>query len=251
MEEVIEIKNKRKGFWHLVAEPDLFDMVVKSGYGEYEFVVFQKKRLRNSLLSTLAAAIPAILISPWLAFLGTIFFVYTWRMFYTKEKREYQNTLYEKQISWYVFMRLLVSLLTGDGKRDSINVVFKKILERLEEGEFKKHLHRLIIDMTEDSETVMPFLTFANNAAGGTDSALTFMTALYNFKNHTHDNSVLDELSDLARNEMMRAIHEIRQKKEKEFYFFPTKLTMLNVIPMFGFMIGVIVYVFTNNMSLL
>jgi len=249
--EVEDIKPEKKGFWHLVAEPDLFEMVEKSGYGEYEFQVFQKKRFRNSLIASLAAVVPAIFISPWLAFLGTIFFLMQWRSAYTKEKKEFQDLLYDKQISWFSFQRLVVSYLTGDGKSDSIFVVFKKILSRLEEGEFKSNLQRLIIEITEDPESVRPFLTFANNAAGGTDSALTFMTALYNFKNHTHDNSVIDELSEKARNEMIRGIHEIRQKKEKDFYYFPTKLTMLNIIPMFGFMIGVVVYVFTNNMSLL
>lgn len=251
MEEVKKSINERKGFWHLVAETDLFDMVLKSGYGEYEFTVFQKKRLRNSLLSSLAAVIPAILISPWLSFLGALFFVITWRSFYTKERNEYQEHLYQKQVSWYVFQRLIVSYITGEGKSDSITVVLWKIHDMLEEGEFKSHLERLIIEITEDSESVKPFLVFANNAAGGTDSALTFMTAIYNFKNHTHDNSVIDELSDMARNEMMRGVHDIRQAKEREFYFFPTKLTMLNVIPMFGFMISVVIYVFTNNMKLL
>lgn len=251
MEEVVEFKPEKKGFWHLVAEPDLFEMVEKSGYGEYEFQVFQKKRFRNALIASLAAVVPAIFISPWMAFLGTIFFVLQWRNAYTKEKKEYQDLLYDKQMSWYSFQRLIVSLLTGDGKNDSMFVVFKKILFRLEEGEFKRNTQRLIIDMTDDPNTVKPYITFANNAAGGKDSALTFMTSLYNFRNNTHDNSVIDELSEQARNEMIRGIHEIRQKKERDFYYFPTKLTMLNIIPMFGFMIGIVVYVFTNNMSLL
>lgn len=249
MDEVIQ--PQKKGFWHLIAEPDLFEMVERSGHGEHEFTTFQKKRFRNALLSMLGAAVPAILISPWLSFLGLLLFVYTWRIAYTKEKKVFQDELYDKQISWYIFQRLIVSYLTGDGKSDSIFIVLKKILDRMDEGEFKSNIQRLIIEITDDPEKVAPFLKFARNGAGGTDPALTFMTALYNFKNNTHDNSVIDELSDIARKEMMRGIHDIRRKKEKDFYFFPTKLTMLNVVPLFGFMASVIFNVFSNNMSLL
>lgn len=237
----------RKGFWHLVAENDLYEMVEKSGFGEREFVLFQKRRLRAALLSSLAAIIPALLINKWFTFTALLFFVYSWRSAYTKEKNEYNGMLYEKQISWYVFQRLVVTYLKGSS--NSIYDTFRKILDRLEEGEFKTNLHRLIIDITEDPENVDPFIKFAENAAGGTDSSLTFMTALYNFRNHTHDNSVIDELSDVARREMMRGIHDIRIIKERNFYFYPTKLTMLNVIPMFGFMAGVAYNTITTSLN--
>lgn len=247
MDEIME--SKKGNIWYLLAEPDLFEMVEKAGYGEHEFLVFQKRRFRNAAISTLGAAVPAVLISPWLSFLGIIFFVYSWRFTYTKEKKVFQDELYEKQISWYVFQRLVVSYLTGNGKSDSIFIVLGKILDRLEDGEFKSHVQRLVIGITEDPENVDPFLEFAKAGAGGTDSALTFMTALYNFKNNTHDNSVIDELSDIARKEMMRGIHSIREKKERDFYFFPTKLTMLNVVPLFGFMASVFVNLFIESIS--
>lgn len=247
MVKIINRVKENKNFWHLVGENDLFEMVEKSGFGEEEFELFQKQRLRASILSMIAAVVPAILVSPWLAFSSILFFVYTWRSYYEKEKREYQGAVYEKQITWFVFQRLVVTYLQGE--RDSIFIALNKILERLVDGEFKNNLHRLVIDITEQSDDVEPFIEFANRAAGGTDDALTFMTALYNFKNHSHDSSILDELSELARNAMMRGIHDIREMKEKSFYLFPTKLTMLNVIPMVGYMIGVAYSVFANNMN--
>lgn len=243
MEEVVI--EKKQGFWHLVAETDLFEMVEKSGFGEYEFILFQKRRLKASLLSMLASVVPTILLNPWFATTAVLFFVYTWRSYYTKEKNEYQGVLYEKQISWYIFQRLVVTYLKGSG--GSLFNVFNKILDRLEEGEFKDNLYRITIDITNDSQSAEPFIKFAEQAAGGTDSSLTFMTSLYNFKNHTNDSSVIDELSDTARREMMRGVHDIRTIKEKSFYFFPTKLTMLNVIPMFGYMVGVAYGVFMRS----
>jgi hypothetical protein len=237
----------KQGFWHLVAENDLFEMVEKSGYGDREFIAFQKRRLRNSIISMAGAILPAILLSPWLSFLAIIFFVATWRNQYTKEKKEFQDLLFEKQTSWFVFQRLVVAYLKG--ANDSIISAFEKVLDRLEEGEFKKKLHSLIIDITNDPNDVKPFMRFAEEAAGGTDESLTFMTALFNFKNHSHDSGVIDSLSDRARQEMKRGIHDIRKMKEKSFYLFPTKLTMLNVIPMFGFMAGVAQNVFSNNMN--
>ncbi|MFA1782400.1 hypothetical protein ACDX77_19185 [Bacillus velezensis] len=239
---------KKQGFWHLVAENDLYEMVEKSGYGEQEFVHFQKRRLRNSLISMLGAVLPAIILSPWLSFLALLFFVITWRREYTKERLEFQDVLYEKQLSWFVFQRLIVTYLKGVD--DSISGAFEKILDRLEEGEFKDSLHRLSIEITRHPDKVLPYLQFAKDAAGGTDESLTFMTALYNFKNNSHDSAIIDGLSERARNDMRRGIRDIRKMKEKSFYLFPTKLTMLNVIPMFGYMAGVAVDVFTNNMNI-
>ncbi|WP_121606002.1 hypothetical protein [Virgibacillus sp. Bac332] len=246
MEQKI-MKSNKKSFWHLIAENDLYEMVEKSGYGEEEFVLFQKRRLRGSLLSVLAAIVPTVLINEWMAASAILFFVVTWRRYYTKEREEYQEMLYHKQVSWYVFQRLIVTYLQSEN--DSIYIILKKVLNRMEEGEFKTNLQRFIIDITDDPESVLPFITFAKNAAGGTDSSLTFMTALYNFKNYSSDRSVVNELSDVARREMMRGIHDIRIEKEKGFYLFPTKIHMVNVIPMFGFMISVAYYVITNNMN--
>ncbi|PKR83053.1 hypothetical protein [Heyndrickxia camelliae] len=241
------ISTKKDNFWHLIAENDLFEMVEKSGFGDKEFVLFQKRRLKGSLLSTIAAIVPTLLLSKWFAFSSILFFIYTWRNYYIKEKREYQDNLREKLTSWYVFERLVVVYLKG--AHESIFEVLKKVLDRLEESEFKSHLERLIIDITEDSKSVNPYLNFAERAAGGNDAALTFMTSLYIYKNSTHDSSVIDELSDNARKEMMRGIVDIRKIKEKGFYHFPTKITMLNPIPMFGYMAGVAVNVFMNNMN--
>lgn len=252
MEKVGTKNNERKGFWHLVAEPDLFDMVLKSGHGEHEFIVFQKRRLRNSLIAAIfGAALPTILISKWLAFVGMVLFLYAWRNVYAKEKKVFNDELYEKQIDWFAYQRLTSSFIPGDGKNDSIFVVFSKVLSKLEEGEFKESLKRLMIEITEESTELDPYLRFAQNGAGGTDDSLTFMMALYNFKSHTHDKSIINELTEIARRDMERGIYKNRRMKERDFYFFPTKLTLLNTIPMIGFFAGVIIHVFTNNMSLL
>jgi len=250
VEEVVEIQIERtrmQRFWHLVAEQDLYEMVEKSGFGEYEFYLFQKRRMRNALISTLAAAIPALLISPWLSLLGVIFFVYSWRNAYTKEKHEYNGLVYEKQISWYVFQRLIVTYLQDSN--DSVIKTFRKLLNRLEEGEFKNNLYRLIIDITENPQSVQPYMHFAEVAAGGTDEARTFMTSLYNYTNHTSDSSIIDELSDIARKAMMRGIEDIRKHKERTFYMYPTKITMVNFIPMVGYMAGAAFDIFSRNMN--
>lgn len=249
MEEMSEIpigKTRMERFWHLVAEQDLYEMVEKSGFGEFEFYLFQKRRMRNALLSTLAAVIPAILLSPWFSLLAVVFFVYSWRNSYTKEKHEYNGVVYEKQISWYVFQRLIVTYLDTN---ESIITTFRKLLDRLEEGEFKDNLYRLIIDITENPQSVKPYMLFAEVATGGTDDARTFMTSLYNFTNHTSDSSIIDELSDIARKAMMRGIKDIRKHKERPFIMYPTKLTMVNFIPMIGYMAGAAYIILTQNLN--
>lgn len=242
-----EKKREKYGFWYLLAEPDLFEMVEKSGYGEREFVLFQKKRFITSLLSSLIALIPGLVLNKWFFLLGIVFAVYTWRNRYTKEKHEYQNMVFRKSVTWISFQRLVVMYMKGP--TDSIYPVLQKLLTRLVDSPFKTNLQRFLIDITDDPQDVKPYITFAEYAAGGMDSAYTFMTALYNFQRFSHDNSIIDELSDVARLEMMEGIKDIRKTKEKRFYLFPTYITMLNVIPMFGFMFGMIYQVFLHHMN--
>lgn len=254
MEEIIEISVKNdqrtfmQKFWHLVAENDLYEMVEKSGFGEYEFYLFQKKRLIRSLFSTTAAIIPTLLVSKWLALTSIIFFVYTWRRMYVQERYEFNGMLFEKRIGWHVFQRMIVTYLVGSNT--SVVSALKKTRESLEDGEeFTEHLNRLLIDMVDNPFSVQPYITFAENAAGGTDDALTFMTALYNYKHHSKDNSIISQLSEIARNSMMRGIKEIKRHKELGFYFFPTKITMLNVAPMFGYMAGAALDLIMRNLN--
>lgn len=239
--------NSKNSFWYLIAESDLFEMVEKSGYGEHEFLVFQKRRLRNSIFSGTLAIVPAILVNPYLLSLGLFFFIYNWRKQYTDERREYQDNLFEKQVSWYYFIRLIASFVVGH--KESVYVVFNKIQDRLPEGSFKDNTNKLLIDITDNPNKLEPYITFANNAAGGTDESLTFMTAFYNYVNYSNDGSIVDELCAIAKEQMKRGTTEIRMMKERHFYFYPTKLTMLNTIPIFGFVVSIAVYVMTNGLN--
>ncbi|WP_144514847.1 hypothetical protein [Bacillus pumilus] len=236
-----------KGFWHLIAEEDLFEMVKRSGYGEAEFIHFQKKRLRNSFLSMIGAILPAVILSPWLSFLALIFFTYTWRQAYVKEKIEFRELLYDKQINWFVFQRLIVNLIKGS--RGSVIIGLHKVLEQLEEGEFKNNVHRLMLNITRRPGEVGPYMEFAEEAAGGTDESKTFMTSLYNYKHNSSDSAIIDNLNLQANKAMMQSVKMIRIQKENKFALYPTKMTMLNVIIMFGFMAGVAVTVITKNMN--
>ncbi|AMM99552.1 hypothetical protein UP12_19250 (plasmid) [Bacillus pumilus] len=236
-----------KGFWYLVAEEDLFEMVEKSGYGEAEFIHFQKKRLRNAILSMIGAVLPALILSPWLGFLAIFFFTHTWRQAYVKEKIEFRDLLYEKQINWFVFQRLVVNFVKSNN--GSIIIGLRKVLDQLEPGEFKDHIFRLINNITKNPGKVDPYLQFSEEAAGGTDGSKTFMTSLYNYKHNSADPAIIDNLNMQASKAMMESVKMIRLQKENRFALYPTKMTMLNVIIMFGFMAGVAVTVITKNMN--
>lgn len=247
MEKSLNERSFIQRFWFLVAENDLYDMVKKSGFGEKEFYYFQKKRMTRSLISSLAAIIPSLLISPWFAFSSVLFFLYTWRLMYKQERYEYDKETFDKQINWQVFKKMFRNYIQKDNS--STVVVLKKLLLRLETSDFKDQLNRFIIDITENPEEVKPYVDFAKNAAGGSNESLTFMTNLYNYHNYPGDSSVVDELLSDTRDEMMEGIRDIRAIKERSFYFYPTKITMLQVVLLFGYMAGATINIVVDKLN--
>ncbi|WP_079707726.1 hypothetical protein [Paraliobacillus ryukyuensis] len=247
MEKNLGERSSIQRFWFLIAENDLFDMVKKSGFGLDEFYQFQRKRFVRSILSSLVAIIPSILISPWFGFSAVLFFMYTWRYVYKQEKYEFNKDVFEKQINWQVFKKMFRNYIRNDNP--SIVAVLKKMLERLKESHFKDHLNKFIIDITEHPENVKPYVDFSKNAAGGTNESLTFMLNLYNYQNYPGDSSVVDELLNDTRDEMMEGIKDIRSIKERWFYFVPTKLTMLQTILLFGYMAGATINLVVDKLN--
>jgi|GEM_PF-3922758 len=240
-----ENKNTKHKLLYFLAEADLFEMVEKSGYGEREFLLFQKRRLMKSLMASLVALIPAFLINRWFLLSGVVFGLYMWRAIYTKEKKEYQDELVAKTLIWYMYERLMVVYLYENVK--SVYSATKDILDRLKSSEFKQDLYRFALDMTYEPESVEPYIMFANKGAGGTDKAQSFMISVYNYQRKAKDSSILDELSDTARKEMIEGMKTIRKAKERPIYMVATYFTMLNVIPMFGYMGGSALHLFTNS----
>ncbi|MCY9145417.1 hypothetical protein [Bacillus sp. T9C1] len=230
---------KKRSIWHKFAEKDLYEMIEKMGYGEKEFTLFQRKRLIKSLMITLAAIPPGILINKLWFFLAIPAFFYIWYLDYAKAKKEYRGFLFKKQLAFSKFMRLVMPYLKQ--KHNSIYTVFNKILRRLEKGsDLKAALENLMTEINDKPNSIEPYLAFARYS-GGSDSHISFMTMLYDYSQYTSDESVITELGQLASDELFEGIDEIINIKTRSFVFFPTKLTLANFILLAGYM-GAIIY---------
>lgn len=221
-----------------IAENDLQSIFHNMRYDDSALIKFQKRRLIKSLMF--------IVISLCLSFFYSFFIligiglaVFQWVTEYKRVKKVYTNYLFQKQLTFSKFARMLIPYLLQSNA--TLYTVFNRMLTRLEDGHVKHCLERLIIEMNEQPNSEEPFVRFALDASSS-DSAVLFMTTLYDYQQHTFDHSILTELGKLASEELFYGVDEIIDFKLRKFNMFPTKMTMLNLIIVAGYMIAM----FTN-----
>ncbi|MGQ9024174.1 MULTISPECIES: hypothetical protein [Bacillus] len=241
----------KKSIWHTFAEPDLYEMVLKMGYTEKHFLSFQRRRFFKSCLITLAAVPPGLLINKlWFLFMIVLFF-YVWFTDYKKARKEYQFFLFKKQLVFAKFMRIVLPYLKD--RTNNVYSILKNIVRRIDdvvdnkpdELELKKSLEKLLFDIRMYPGSIEPYKRFAIES-GGTDSAVSFMTILYDYEQQATDEQVINELGKKASNELFDGIDEIVRIKLNRFAFFPTKITLAQFIIFIGVMSAAIYDLLTN-----
>lgn len=222
----------KESFFKKIAEKDLFKMLNEMGDSDERIIKFQKSRLLKSVIATIPFLLFAIFFNKMFVFASIGLGIFVWSNEYKRIVKFYKNFLFEKQLVFSKFTRMLIPyLLQSDATMYS---VFNRILTRLEDGHVKHCLERLIIEMNEMPNSDEPFKKFARDASG-TDSAILFMTTLYDYQQNTFDHSIINELGQLASEELFEAVDEIKAFKLKKFAMFPTKLTMASFIITLGY----------------
>lgn len=228
--------------WHKLAEKDLYKMFKELQYTDEMFIKFQKNRLIKCVLFIIAGVILAF-IEPYLVVLGITLAFIQWTGEYKKLKRFYNNSIFQKQLIFSKFTRMLIPYLLQSNA--TLYNVFNKMLFRIEDGYVKSSLENLIIEMNDNPNSEEPFKKFALNASG-TDQAVLFMTTLYDYQQNTFDSSVIEELGKMASEQLFNGVDEIIDFKLRRFNMFPTKITMLSIIIVFGYMISTFVHLFKD-----
>ena len=221
--------------WHKLAEKDLYKMLKELRYTDEMFIKYQKNRFTKSILFLVAGIILAF-IQPYLIIAGIVLALFQWTNEYKRVKRFYNNSLFQKQLTFSKFTRMLIPYLLQSNA--TLYNVFNKMLFRLEEGYVKSSLENLIIEMNDNPNSEEPFKKFALTASG-TDQAVLFMTTLYDYQQNTFDSSIIEELGKMASEQLFNGVDEII-----EFNMFPTRITMLSLIIVFGYMISTFVHLF-------
>ena len=226
--------------WHKLAEKDLYKMLKELRYTDEMFIKYQKNRFTKSILFLVAGIILAF-IQPYLIIAGIVLELFQWTNEYKRVKRFYNNSLFQKQLTFSKFTRMLIPYLLQSNA--TLYNVFNKMLFRLEEGYVKSSLENLIIEMNDNPNSEEPFKKFALTASG-TDQAVLFMTTLYDYQQNTFDSSIIEELGKMASEQLFNGVDEIIEFKLRKFNMFPTRITMLSLIIVFGYMISTFVHLF-------
>ncbi len=164
--------------WHKLAEKDLYKMLKELRYTDEMFIKYQKNRFTKSILFLVAGIILAF-IQPYLIIAGIVLALFQCTNEYKRVKRFYNNSLFQKQLTFSKFTRMLIPYLLQSNA--TLYNVFNKMLFRLEEGYVKSSLENLIIEMNDNPNSEEPFKKFALMASG-TDQAVLFMTTLYDYQ---------------------------------------------------------------------
>ncbi|SEO94485.1 hypothetical protein SAMN04488134_1206 [Amphibacillus marinus] len=231
------MKEKLQKLYHKLAEKDLESMLIKMRYDEEKFYQIQQKRVANFAIMLLISGVLSVFSIVFTAF-GLALAIYQWMSKFRYIQKSYKNFLFQQQLSFSKFTRMLIPYLYQENA--TLYNAFNRMLLRMEEGFVKDCLERLIIEMNDNPNSAVPFEHFAASASG-TDEATLFMHTLYDYQQNSFDRSIIQELGRMASEELFKGVDEIIAFKLGRFNLFPTKLTMINLIIVMGYMIAVFV----------
>ncbi|CUB18111.1 hypothetical protein BN2127_JRS9_02615 [Bacillus subtilis] len=227
-----EIAETKNNFWLTIAESNLASMLDEMGYNQDWLISFQKKRLIRAFFVLSLGTVIGALFSVWLMLLGPVLAVFVWMIEYQKILTFYKKNQFEKELQFNKFTRMLIPLLLE--KNAKLYVALNKMLKRMEDGQVKQALERLLIGLNDQPNSEEPFQKFAKEASG-TDRALLFMTTLFDYQQSSHDTTIISELGQIASKELFEGVRDIVEFKLRKFSMFPTKLTMASFIPVIGY----------------
>lgn len=239
-----EIKEK-PSWWIRIAEQNLYKMCMEMGFTEERFIKYQKKRFFRSILFGIPLIAASFFLQWWWSLAGLVLMVFMWWNEYNRAKKFYGNFNFEKQLQFSKFTRMLIPYLLQSNA--TLYSVYSRMLDRLEESHVKSSLERLLIEMNEYPNSDVPFIKFAKDASG-TDSAVLFMTTLYDFQQNTFDHSIIMELGQLSSEQLFEGVDEIITFKLRKFSMYPTKLTMASFVITLGYAICMISEAFSTGL---
>ncbi|KGX85188.1 hypothetical protein [Pontibacillus litoralis] len=236
--------NPKPNIWVRMAESKLYEMCMEMGFTEERFIKYQKKRFFRAVFFSLPLIIASFFFQWWWSIIGFLIGGFLWWNEYKRATKFYNNFNFNKQLEYQKFTRMIIPyLLQSDS---TIYSVFSKMIERVEDGHLKGCLERLLIEMNEYPNADTPFVNFAK-AASGTDSAVLFMTTLFDYQQSSSDPTIIMELGQMSSEQLFEGIDEIVSYKIRKFSFYPTKLTMSSFVVTLGYAICMIIDAFSNT----
>lgn len=236
----------KPSIWEKIAEEKVYYQLRQMGDSTKNIDKFQKKRVRLGLLVfLLVGVLGGMFIHVWLYLGGLIAGFIAYKMQAKKVDNFYKGWKFERQLNFSKFTRLVIPYLKASGGNMALYTVFNKILKRTDNEADRRNLYQLMGEMGDNPTDIQPFLDYAERSSG-TDMSYLFMSTIFDFQQSTFDTQVIDELGQMASEDMMNAIDEIIEFKLRRFIMFPTKVTMSSFILVAGLGVGMMLHNFNS-----
>lgn len=228
-------------FWEKMAEDELYYKLREMGNPDSAIQKYQKNRFFQSLLFAGLGLIIGIVMNNMLvvgggAVLGI--FMYISRL--SSVRKMHNQWKFEREMAFSRFVRLLIPYLKQSGGNVSLYTTFNKMLGRLDDEDDRESLYMLMGEIGDRPGDIQPFYDFAERSSGS-DMAYLIMSTVFDFQESTTDTTVIDELGQMASEQMMDAIDEIIAFKIRRFGMFPTKVVMSSFILVVGLAVGIVI----------
>lgn len=233
------------------------------GYGSSTVSTYVQRRLRKSLFMGILTTIVATIGAPWVmkaltgpkalmfgVVLGIAMIFLTWFMGVHKSMYAYNTMLYERQLVFIKFERLLIPYLSEMKNGVSLFSMLKKVCARLDDESDRKLVQRLMGELAEGANTSEPFVDFARRF-GGSDSARLFMLSIYQMYSGNYNDAIVRDLGDQSNEQMMQQVEKIATQKLKRFNHLTTWLTMGSALVIMGYMGAIIANSFKQAVGLM
>lgn len=227
-------KMNKKTFWERISEDNLYFMAYEMGYTKSEVDKSQKKRL---LISIIAATLPILILGTDQSYsyiASVILAVYMWKSPYSSLKRKFNEQAFKRELDFWRFIRMVIPFLASSQSLYSIFGEQLKMMNDESPGSVKTNLRRLMREMTDSPQDVEPFITFAEKCSGS-DRAVLTMSAIYDKSEFSDDMSIVEELGEIATNELFKRRSMITNMKLK-------RLNKASYVMVFSSMLIVIAY---------
>lgn len=181
---------------------------------------------------------------------GIVIGFLSWVLAARASMRAYNNMLYERQLVFIQFERLLIPYLSEMKNGVSLFSMLKRVARRLPDEGDQMLVQRLMSAIAEGTTSSAPFVDFARRF-GGSDSARLFMMSIYQMYTGNYNDAVVKDLGDQSNQQMMSQVDQIIRRKLKRFNNITTWLTMGIMLIILGYLGAVMFNSFSRALKMM
>lgn len=219
-----------------------YSNMMEIGKTRTEIIKFAKKRL--CLMILLIGILTPLFYMKSQSFLllgiTLIFAILIWFVMDRGYKLEVKIRRRNKHFEFLNFAKLIVPYLKADSGSKSLYSVLNKMAHRTDGEDFKNHLNRLIVEIGQSPDSIVPLTDFAQ-AVSNTDLAEDFMVALFDWQQTSDDTSVISRMESKITEAMIMRIDEIIKIKKDRFDYYVSRIFYSVFFLMMG-VLGVVFY---------